>query len=233
MQKPSDPELWNRIQAYNLDQPAVSLPFSARLAHENEWTLEFSLQAIEEYKKLIYLICVSDDMLTPSQEVDEVWHLHLVYTRAYWDDFCAGTLGRDIHHNPTEGGANEDTQFLHAYQRTRQRYTEEFGAEPPADLWPSAAVRFGAAMQQGSSTILGIEVAHILAGLLLLLALALVVISEGGQSSVAMIFAAVAIAIMAMEYLSPDKGLRKKKQDNSGGCGGGGCGSSCGGCGGD
>lgn len=237
MRKLSDPELWNRIQAYNLDQPAVSQPFSARLARETGWSLDFSRQAIEEYKKFIYLICVSNETLTPSQEVDGVWHLHLLYTHDYWDDFCAGTLGREIHHSPTEGGATEDARFRHAYQRTRDRYVEEFDAEPPSDIWPSTEVRFNEATQgsSASSSIGGVEIPHILAGLLLLLALALVVISEGGRSSVAMIFAAIAIAIVATEYLSPNRGLQRKKQDNgSGGCGGGGCGSSCGGgCGGD
>lgn len=234
MRKPSDPELWNRIQAYDLDQPAVSLPFSARLAHENGWTLEFSRQAIEEYKKFIYLICVSSETLTPSQEVDEVWHLHLVYTRGYWNDFCARTLGREIHHAPTEGGTAEETKFRYAYRRTKERYAEEFGAEPPSDIWPSVELRFNETAQNASSTIFGIDVSSVLAGALLLLALALVVTSEGGQSSVAMIFAVIAVAIIATEYFSPDKSLRKRKQDNSGGCGGGGCGSSCGGgCGGD
>lgn len=150
IRKPSDPELWNRILAYNLDQPAVSLPFSARLAHENGWTLAFSLQAIEEYKKFIYLICVSSETLTPSQEIDEVWHLHLVYTLGYWDDFCAKTLGREIHHSPTEGGTAENAKFRQAYQRTKERYAEEFDAEPPPDIWLSAEIRFNEAVQTGN-----------------------------------------------------------------------------------
>ena len=213
MRKPSDPELWNRIQAYDLDSPSVSLPFSARLARENGWTLEFSRQAIEEYKKFIYLICVSNETLTPSQEVDEVWHLHLVYTRGYWDDFCAATLGREIHHTPTEGGAAEDAGFRYAYQRTKERYVEEFDTEPPSDIWPTPELRFSEATQNGSasSTIFGIDIPLIIAGLLLLLALALVVSSEGGQSSVAMVFSLFAVVIIAGEYLSPSKGLRKKK----------------------
>lgn len=235
MRKLSDPELWNRIQAYDLDYPSVSLPFSARLAHENGWTLEFSRQAIEEYKKFIYLICVSNETLTPSQKVDEVWHLHLVHTRGYWDDFCTATLGREIHHTPTEGGAAEDTRFRYAYQRTKERYAEEFDTEPPSDIWPTPELLFNEATQNGnaSSSVFGIDIPLILAGLLLLMALALVVTSEGGQSSVAMVFSLAAVAIMAVEYLSPSKG-RRKKSDSNCGCGGGGCGSSCGGgCGGD
>ncbi|RWO26485.1 hypothetical protein [Mesorhizobium sp.] len=110
MSGPSDLNLWHRIEGYNFDQPDINLPFSARLARENGWPPEFAQRVVEEYKKFVYLMCVSDEMLTPSQEVDEAWHLHLVYTRSYWDNFCRGVLGRDIHHEPTEGGAAENAK---------------------------------------------------------------------------------------------------------------------------
>ncbi|RWO35001.1 MAG: hypothetical protein EOS10_01570 [Mesorhizobium sp.] len=84
-------------------------------------------------------------MLTPSREVDEAWHLHLVYTRSYWNNFCRGVLGRDIHHEPTEGGAAENSKFHDCYKRTKERYQEEFGTMPPSDMWPGEQIRFGEA----------------------------------------------------------------------------------------
>jgi hypothetical protein len=139
----SDLDLWNRIQAYSPDRSGVSLPFSARLARENGWSPEFSRRVVEEYKKFIYLICVSNEMLTPSEEVDQAWHLHLVYTRDYWIGFCRDVLGRDIHHHPTEGGPSEGAGYRDCYRRTRDRYREEFGVPPPADIWPGEEIRFG------------------------------------------------------------------------------------------
>lgn len=138
----SDLELWHRIQSYQLDHADIDLPFSERLARENGWTPEFSAKVCDEYKKFIYLVCISKEIITPSREVDEAWHLHLVYTRDYWQRFCRDTLGRDIHHTPTEGGEAESDKFQAAYARTLRLYREEFEADPPGDVWPDVAKRF-------------------------------------------------------------------------------------------
>src|SRR4051812_26985521 len=103
----SDLALWQAINAYDLDAADAALPFSHRLARETGWSLAFSKAAIADYKRFIYLICVADRMLTPSDVIDEVWHLHLIYTQDYWDRFCAETLKRKIHHGPTQGGQAE------------------------------------------------------------------------------------------------------------------------------
>src|SRR5215470_1600629 len=81
---PSNSDLWQRIQDFPMDDPGDAFPFSARLAHENGWSGATAAAAIEEYRKFIYLIGVSDSPLTPSEAVDQVWHLHLLYTRSYW-----------------------------------------------------------------------------------------------------------------------------------------------------
>ncbi len=138
----TDDGLWERLYAFELDDPDASLTFSARLARENGWTLEFALRAITEYKRFMYLLCVVDHPCTPSDEVDQVWHLHLIYTRSYWLEFCPKVLGRDIHHGPTLGGAQEQDKFTDWYERTKRSYMERFGLQPPADLWPSSDVRF-------------------------------------------------------------------------------------------
>lgn len=134
--------LWERVQAFELDDPDAPLTFSARLARENGWTLEFALRAIAEYKRFMYLLCVVDHPCTPSDEVDQVWHLHLIYTRSYWKEFCPHVLGREIHHGPTLGGAKEQDKFTDWYGRTKRSYVERFGLEPPVDLWPASEVRF-------------------------------------------------------------------------------------------
>jgi hypothetical protein len=141
MSRTSDPSLWSRLETYSLDQPGVSMPFSARLARQTGWSSEFTQRVIQEYKRFIYLMCVSEETLTPSQEVDEVWHLHLIYTRDYWIDFCRDVLGREIHHDPTEGGAVESARYGNCYRRTKVRYREEFNMTPPLDIWPHEQFR--------------------------------------------------------------------------------------------
>jgi hypothetical protein len=134
--------LWQRIRSFEFDRPGDQFPFSARLARENGWSRDRALRAINEYRKFMYLICVAPTPLTPSEAVDQVWHLHLVYTRSYWSAFCDGVLGRRIHHEPTKGGTDQTDAFHDQYAETRRLYETEFGDLPPDEFWPPVAERF-------------------------------------------------------------------------------------------
>lgn len=142
---PSQPELWSRIDAFSIDEVGAALPFSARLARENRWSRPFSHRVLQEYKRFAYLAMAAGHPVTPSDEVDQAWHLHMVYTRSYWDDFCGQALGRPLHHGPTQGGSQENAKYEDWYARTLASYRAEFGEEPPADIWPASEVRFGRA----------------------------------------------------------------------------------------
>jgi hypothetical protein len=41
----------------------------------NGWSRPFALRAIEEYRKFVFLALVADHQVTPSDQVDQVWHL--------------------------------------------------------------------------------------------------------------------------------------------------------------
>ncbi len=142
---PND-DLWQRLQAFELDVEGASLPFSARLARDNGWSLEFAARVALEYKKFLYLACTAGHMVTPSDEVDQAWHLHLVYTRSYWDELCAKVLRQPLHHGPTQGGKGEGRKFENWYERTLDSYRAAFGEEPPSDIWPPSHIRFGEAL---------------------------------------------------------------------------------------
>jgi len=135
-------ELWNRIDALRIDSADASLGFSARLARENGWTDEFAEQALREYKRFVYLVAISGEELTPSDQVDQVWHLHMTYTCSYRNDLCHGILGKALHHLPTKGGADEQRRFHGQYAKTLLIYEEEFGHPPPAAVWPPVEIRF-------------------------------------------------------------------------------------------
>ncbi|MFM9988013.1 glycine-rich domain-containing protein [Flavobacterium sp.] len=135
-------KLWNAIKRFELDEPEVSLNFTDRLARENGWTIEYSLRAIVEYKKFIFLLTISNHPLTPSDQVDQVWHLHLLYTQSYWEDLCENVLKRKIHHGPTKGGDNEKDKFTDWYEKTKALYLETFKAVAPKDIWPTSEIRF-------------------------------------------------------------------------------------------
>jgi uncharacterized protein (TIGR04222 family) len=141
---PDQVALLARIEAFDIDgATAPALPFAARLARENGWSRPYAEQVIREYKRYVFLSATSTEPVCPSEDVDAAWHLHLTYTRSYWQRFCHDVLGRQLHHDPTKGGPAEADKHLKMYARTLAAYREAFGHEPPAEIWPSAEVRFG------------------------------------------------------------------------------------------
>jgi hypothetical protein len=134
--------LQQRLMGFKIDVYGAALPFSARLCRENCWHETYAERCITEYKRFLYLVLRSERELTPSDQVDQVWHLHLLYTQSYWIDLCQQTLGCPLHHLPTKGGGRELARFKVQYQATLDSYRACFGAEPPADIWPSVEDRF-------------------------------------------------------------------------------------------
>jgi len=138
-------ELWERLQTYELDQVDAQLPFSKRLARENNWTVDYAKRVMNEYKRFVFLAMTLGYPVTPSDEIDQVWHLHLIYTKAYWEEFCKDIIRVPFHHHPTKGGKKEGEKFRNWYTRTKQAYREAFGEEPPSDIWKNEHERFALA----------------------------------------------------------------------------------------
>lgn len=135
-------ELWQRLAGYEIGPPRASLTFEQRLARENRWSHAFAARVIREYKRFCYLAVTASHEVTPSDAVDQVWHLHLTYSRDYWDRFCPEVLGTPLHHGPTQGGAEERSRFFVQYAATLKAYEDDFGQPPPEDIWPAARRRF-------------------------------------------------------------------------------------------
>ncbi len=136
-------ELYRQIQAFSLDNTQAPWPFSKKLARENRWSETFTLRVIEEYKKFAFLAVAAGHPVTPSDQVDQAWHLHLTYTRSYWEEFCPKVLGKPLHHEPTRGGQDEKGKFNDWYGNTLASYEKLFGHKPPEDIWPDSSIRFG------------------------------------------------------------------------------------------
>lgn len=116
--------LFKKISDFQIDEPNIEKPFSMRLAQENEWTKEYTLQAIDAYKKYMYLAVVAKHNVTPSAVIDKVWHQHILYTKSYLD-WCENTLGRFIHHTPSTGQQQSEKYRL-AYTKTKELYEKTF-----------------------------------------------------------------------------------------------------------
>ncbi len=136
------------LAAFRIDDVSdAGWSFAQRLARENRWSLAFAERVIVEYKRFLALSVLADHVICPSEQIDQAWHLHLTYTRSYWDRLCGGILGRPLHHSPTTGGPIEHHKHHELYQRTLDSYHRLFGAPPPSDLWPPPSRRFGADLQ--------------------------------------------------------------------------------------
>lgn len=139
----NETELWQRLSAYAIGPEGASLGFAQRLARENRWSHEHTARVIEEYKRFCFLAMTAGHEVTPSDAVDQVWHLHLTYSRDYWQRFCPEILGAELHHGPTAGGMSEKSRFYDQYAATLASYEAAFGVPAPMDIWPDAARRFG------------------------------------------------------------------------------------------
>lgn len=141
MSPPCD-DLWQRIAAHHIGPADASLTFAARLARENRWSISEAERVIGEYKRFCYLAMMAGHDVTPSDAVDQAWHLHLTYSRDYWEVFCPQVLRAPLHHGPTSGGPVEAGRYYRQYAATLAAYERLFGETPPSAIWPAAKQRF-------------------------------------------------------------------------------------------
>jgi hypothetical protein len=135
-------ELITRADALQLNDPTSVLNFTARLQREQYgWTRPYAERVTREYTRFLILAAISDRQVTPSEAVDQAWHLHIVYTESY-HEWCEALLGRYLHHGPTKGGKAEGDRFEGQYEHTLALYERTFGEAPPKDIWPDAKERF-------------------------------------------------------------------------------------------
>jgi hypothetical protein len=56
-------------------------------------------ERFEDTKRFLYLCAISEEPLAPTEQIDEVWHNFILYTRDYVD-FCDTHFGFFLHHIP-------------------------------------------------------------------------------------------------------------------------------------
>ena len=228
--------LWDKIAALPLGPRDAALSFGDRLARENGWTRDFTEAVISEYRRFLYLVAIADGALTPSDQVDQAWHLHLSYTESYWRQLCREILGFELHHVPTQGGPAEQARYRRQYAHTLAFYKEVFGESPPPVIWPPEEKRF-----ENPGAFVRIDTARtwvIKKPTFSVVTLALVIISplilvacvdNLGETDIwfwlKVVFGIYVVYKIAQWF---DSG----RGSGGGGSGGSGCGSACGGCGG-
>ena len=100
------------------------------------------VNAVEvEYRKFLYLnLLRPTGDVVPSKLVDDMWHFHILDTRAYAED-CNAVFGNFFHHFPYWGMRGEEDfhSLQEGWVRTLRFYEEVFGRPPAHELWPSCA----------------------------------------------------------------------------------------------
>lgn len=135
-------QIYDQLVDLPFDHQPTDFPFVKRLAVENNWTMAFAEQVLEEYRRFLLLASLNTQVVSPSDAVDQAWHLHLTYTRSYWQDLCDHVLRRPLHHEPMSGWGQDKQRFMQQYADTLAYYQTVFKEAPPATIWPSVKKRF-------------------------------------------------------------------------------------------
>ena len=176
--RPFDKVLWARLETMEIDAPDATTRFHHRLKQYNKWTDEFAGRVTKEYRRFLYLAARARHPVTPSDTVDQAWHLHLIYTRHYWEELCGKILGLQLHHEPSAGGTVESSKFERQYEQTIESYKAAFGETPPADIWPvrkpAKPGTGGKKFLVAGATVVGTAIALAASNILLLIVVAIV-----------------------------------------------------------
>lgn len=132
---PKEQEVAEKIHSISFKSEFVNI-----LAWENKISIQEALRWIQEYKKYMFLILAFDGrvMRSPSEIVDQVWHLHMEFVKEYQDDICQMVV---IHHFPSKGGKIETEKYGNMYDDTLKAYTTYFG-HIDKKIWPATDERF-------------------------------------------------------------------------------------------
>ncbi|WP_156340156.1 glycine-rich domain-containing protein [Sphingomonas sp. Leaf17] len=238
---PTDRALLTAIERLTIDPPGAALTFVDRLARDNGWDRDHATAVDREYRRFLFLAATADAPVTPSDAVDQAWHLHLAYSRSYWDDLCGQIIGRPLHHCPTAGGPVEDDRYAGQYSATLRRYADAFGEAPPTAIWPPVDQRFTERFVRIAITPPAPFTARrIVVGVVIVLIVGLAAfLLTGSAFGTAMVIGAVAIGLIAAEAGSAAENRPRKRRKGDGdgldgpdNDGGDGCGADSGGCGG-
>lgn len=135
-------KLWYTLSNLQVRIAGAEYSFIERLQDENGWSTGYTERVVDEYRRFLFLCAVAGHAITPSEPVDQVWHMHLTYTHNYWGYLCANVLGFPLHHGPTKGGITEKVKYKDQYIATLESYQKFFDETPPIDVWPNVDKRF-------------------------------------------------------------------------------------------
>lgn len=112
--------------------------FWRKLTSDNDWSLSYAKEVFLEYKKFVWLAKVGQSRVVPSKVIDNVWHLHMTFTKSYWHDLCRDILDFELHHIPSSSSRESQQLDRIQYKNTLIMYEKEFGEVPRERYWPTS-----------------------------------------------------------------------------------------------
>jgi len=99
-----------------------------RVQKENKWSPRMVEVATQFYRNFLILCKKHEDIaLSPTQQIDEIWHAHILYTHEY-HEMSEKVFGRYLHHQPFhEEEVKEKGQSENHIQLLQRLHKEEFG----------------------------------------------------------------------------------------------------------
>jgi hypothetical protein len=214
--------LWQALGAMRIEAEGSPLTFVDKLAREEGWSRARAAAVAGEYRRFLYLAATSPNPVTPSQDVDRAWHLHLTYSRHYWDVLCGKILGKPLHHDPGDGSVADAAGHREQYRATLALYRDTFASPAPAAIWPDPA----ATPRPPAPRRRPLLASGAAAGAALLVAACSTAVGPGGSSpgNTTLTFFAVFGGLLILALILRQFIGRKGRGEGGGGdCGGGSC----------
>jgi hypothetical protein len=218
-----------------IEEPGTGRRFEEVLAERNDWPLPLAERVADEYCGFLYLAATAGFEVTPSEAVDQAWHLHLQWPH-YREILCGEILGRPLEHRPGTGEPDDQPRYRRQYEETLELYERTFDKRPRRDIWPQPGQideeeRAAALRRTGRRNL------AVAGGVTVAAAAAATQTPPVVDLFIALIVAGMILSLFVMPKLRPGSG---RGNTGCGGAfggdsdGGGSCGASCGGgCGGD
>lgn len=93
-----------------------------------DWTPEKVALARQRYERFLQLAAENPGRpLAPTRDIDEMWHLHMMSPRAYFED-CQRLFGRILDHDGGFGKAEHEIPILKAtFEETARLWEAKYG----------------------------------------------------------------------------------------------------------
>lgn len=104
-------------------------PLLVSLTQSYGWSEIKAGRACQRYLNFLCLRWLYPDrLLVPTQEIDQVWHCHILYTRQYRQD-CQHLFGHYLDHDPCQSLEHiTNPLLLVAFEQTKILFEQHFGS---------------------------------------------------------------------------------------------------------